>query len=183
VRKTNQLAAEAAAAGLAYGAGLCWASTCLLASFRPGELGAPYWSGLPRLRTDTCGIVAFLVVAVALSASEYLRLRRRRDASTTSPRRPSSGNPALLAQASAETVAVLATGLAGYLSVNAVTHPATLEIQATHLAAFPTEGTLRVIALGLCVCSVAALRYLLAGRGQKSGGLGQERGPSVPGAS
>jgi len=59
-----------------------------------------------------------------------------------------------------ETTAVVATGLAVYISVNAVTHPATLEIQATHLAAWPTEGTLRVAALLLCMCSVTVLRYL-----------------------
>jgi len=158
------LTVEAAAAGLAYGAGLCWASTCLLASFRPNDLGAPYWSGLPGLRTDTCGIAAFLAVAVALSVSEYLRLRRRRDIPASPRPAPPSGSPVLLAQAAAETVAVLATGLVGYLSVNAVTHPATLEIQATHLAPWPTEGTLRIVALLLCISSVTVLRYVRAAR-------------------
>jgi hypothetical protein len=158
------LTAEAAAAGLAYGAGLCWASTCLLASFRPNDLAVPYWSGLPGLRTDTTGIAAFLGVAVTLAVSEFLRLRRRHATSATRRRKPPSGAPVLAAQAISETVAVLATGLVGYLSVNAVTHPATLEIQATHLASWPTEGTLRVIALLLCICSVAVLRYIRAAR-------------------
>lgn len=153
------LAVEASAAGLAYGAGLCWASVCLVASFRPTDLGAPYWRGVPGLRTDTCGIVAFLALAVCLGASEYLRLRRCR----TQGRGSLTGTMELFAQATSETVAILATGLVFYLSVNAVTHPATLEIHATHLAAWPTEGTLRVLALLLGVCSVTALRYLLAG--------------------
>jgi hypothetical protein len=162
------LAVEALTAGLAYGAGLCWVSVCLLGSFRPEGLGAPYWSGLPGLRTDTSGIMAFFVVAVCLAASEYLRLRRRRDA----PAQPGpaqaglalAGGPAKpLALAVSETVALLATGLAGYLSVNAVTHPWSLAIHATHLAPWPTEGTLRVAALLLCVGSVTVLRYLWAG--------------------
>ena len=62
--------------------------------------------------------------------------------------------------AAAETVAVLATGLFGYLSVNAVTHPATQQIQATHLLSWPTEGTLRVVALLLCIVSFGMVRYL-----------------------
>jgi hypothetical protein len=160
-REWRWLTAEVAATGLAYGSGLCWASTCLLASFRPNHLSVPYWSALPGLRTDTCGIAAFLVVAVALTASEYLRLRRR--AAPPAPRpAPPAGSVALLAQAVAQTVAVLATGLVTYLSVNAVTHPATLDLQATHLAPWPAEGTLRVIALLLCACSAAVLRYLRA---------------------
>jgi hypothetical protein len=62
----------------------------------------------------------------------------------------------------AEVVAVLSTALVVYLSVNAVTHPATLLIQATHFARWPTEGTLRVIALLLCVLSVGWLRFMTA---------------------
>lgn len=155
---------EALAVGLAYMAGLCWASVCLLASFRPDDLSSPYWRGLPGLRSDTCGILAFFAVAVCLATSEYLRLSRRRDAAARSEQAP-SGRPAkFLAVAVSETVAVLATGLVGYLSMNAVTHPATLGVEATHLAAWPTEGTLRVAALVSCACSIAVLRYLLAAR-------------------
>ena len=62
----------------------------------------------------------------------------------------------------AEVVALLATGLVVYLSVNAVTHPATLTIEATHFASWPTEGTLRVVALVLCVLSVGMLRFMSA---------------------
>jgi hypothetical protein len=155
-------ALEALATGLAYGAALCWVGVCLVASFRPADLSAPYWSGVPCLRSDTSGIVAFLSVAVCFGASEYLRLRRRRDtAATPAPRSPDT-NLQLFALATSETVAILATGLVVYWSVNAVTHPATLGIHATHLVSGPTEGTLRVVALLMGICSVTVLRYLLA---------------------
>jgi hypothetical protein len=157
--KNCLLALEAVAAGLAYGAGLCWLSVCILGSFRPAGLSAPYWSVVPRLRSDTCGIVAFLVVAICIGTSEFLRLRRRGDAVASGPRSPRQ-IITLSALASAEAVAVSATGLVIYVSVNAVTHPATLDMRATHFAAWPTEGTLRVIALLLCVYSIATLRYL-----------------------
>jgi hypothetical protein len=159
-RANRWLALEASAAGLAYAAGLCCGGVCLMASFRPGDLAAPYWRGVPVLRSDTSGIVAFCTLAVCLTASEYLRLRRRRDVVATTGRGPVIGRVVLLMLAVSETTAVVATGLAVYISVNAVTHPATLEIQATHLAAWPTEGTLRVAALLLCMCSVTVLRYL-----------------------
>lgn len=161
------LALEALAAGLAYGAGLCWASVCLVASLRPGDLRASYWRGVPGLRTDTCGIVAFLVVAVCFGTSEYLRLRRRRDA--PQGQGSLSGTTRLFALATSETVAILATGLVVYVSVNAVTHPATLQMRATHLTAWPTEGTLRVAALFLCASSVTVLRCLLT---ESTGGRG-----------
>jgi hypothetical protein len=164
-------AAEALAAGIAYAAGLCWAGVCLVAAFRPGDLSAPYWRAVPGLRTDTCGIAAFFAVAVGLGTSEYFRLRRRRDAAQLGDCGPVRGNAGLMALATFETVAALATGLVLYLSVNAVTHPATLDLQATHLAAWPTEGTLRVIALLCCLGSVAGLRYLFTVPG------GQQRPP------
>jgi hypothetical protein len=70
---------------------------------------------------------------------------------------------ALLAVAIARTVAVLATGTVIYLSVSAVTHPATLALHLTHLAPGPAEGTVRAIALLLCACAAATLRFLRAG--------------------
>jgi hypothetical protein len=166
-RTSRRLALEALAAGLAYGAGLCWASVCLVASFRVDDLSAPYWRGVPGLRTDTSGILAFFVLAVCFAVSEYLRLGRRQGGAVTPvPEVTAGAQPGgaarLLALAISETVALLATGLVGYLSVNAVTHPATLQIHATHLAAWPTEGTLRVVALFLGACSVTMLRYLWA---------------------
>jgi hypothetical protein len=69
----------------------------------------------------------------------------------------------LALQAMAETAAVLGTGLVGYLSLNAVTHPFTLRLQLTHLWPWPSEGTVRVIGLGICLVAVAVSRYLRAG--------------------
>jgi hypothetical protein len=177
------LAVEAAAAGLAFGSLLEWASTALVGSFRPQYLADPYWRGVPWLRTDTSGFAAFIVAGICLLSSEYLRLRRRRRAASAGAARlspasagaarlspasagaarlspASAGEAALLAMAAAETVAVLATGLFVYLSVNAVTHHFTLQIQATHLLSWPTEGTLRVAALLLCIVSFGVVRYL-----------------------
>lgn len=164
-KEKRQLVIEAWAVGVAYAAGLCWISVCLVATFHPNDLSFPYWRDIPGLRTDTCGIVAFCVTAVCLGTSEFLRLQRRRGVlSTPGPRARELPNGwSLTALATSETVAVMATGLVVYLSANAVTHPVTLNIQAMHWASWPTEGTLRVIALGLCLGSVTVLRYLLAG--------------------
>lgn len=54
------------------------------------------------------------------------------------------------------------SGRVGYLSPNAVTHPYTLRLQQTHLLPWPSEGTVRVIALGICLAGVATSRYLRA---------------------
>jgi len=158
------LALEALTFGLAYGAGLVWASVCLLASFRPDDLSAPYWPFIPALRSDTSGILAFFAVAACFSSSEFLRLHRRWTGAEAASRVPPGGVKEAAALAASETVAVLASGVVIYLSVNAVTHPVTLSMQATHLASWPTEGTLRVIGLLLCVFSVSILRFLLADR-------------------
>jgi hypothetical protein len=169
-RTSRRLAIEAVAVGLAYGGGLCWASTCLVASFRLQLLADPYWSAVPGLRTDTCGALAFVVAAIGLAVSEYLRLRRRQDGGgTLSQHAQLRSAPRLAATAGAETVAALSTGLVAYLSVNAVTHPYTLAVQATHFASWPTEGTLRVLALFGCVASLALMRYLRAGRPHHGG--------------
>jgi hypothetical protein len=153
---------EAVATGVAYGAGLACASALLVACFHPSDLGMPYWSRLSGLRTDTCGAASFLVVAIALVVSEYLRLRRNggRRRRTSSMRY--RGSWTYFARAVAEVTALLATGLVVYLSVNAVTHPATLTMSATHFTRWPTEGTLRVCALLLCVLSVGSLRLMTA---------------------
>jgi len=144
---------------VAYGAALFCASTLLVASFRPYDLAMPYWSRVSWLRTDTGGAASFVVVGVTLVVSEYLRLRRN-----GGRRRRTSGirSRTYLARAVAEVIALLATGLVVYLSVNAVTHPYTLTVRATHFANWPTEGTLRVCALLLCVLSVGSLRFMTA---------------------
>jgi hypothetical protein len=158
-RRSRWLAIEALTFGLAYGASLCWFSVCLMASFRPNDLSAPYWHDIPSLRSDTSGVLAFFAAAVFLTCSEFLRLRRRA-AIAVAGNAPFGGLLNIAVLAASETVAVLSTGLVIYLSVNAVTHPVTLSMRATHLASWPTEGTLRVIALLLCVCSANMLRFL-----------------------
>lgn len=155
----RQSAVEAAAAGLALGSGQCWASTCLVASFRPGNLADPYWKYLPDLRTDTCGIAAFAVLAVSLTTSEYLRLSRGRPRDTDEQIVRRDVNAALSV---ARTVAVLGTTIVAYISVNAVTHPATLALAVTHVLPIPTEGTLRVTALVLVSCAAAVMRLAQA---------------------
>jgi hypothetical protein len=156
-RRRGRLAAEAVTLGLAFAGLLCWASTALVGSFREQHLPLRYWQPIP-LRTDTTGFIAFLIAAACLVVSGYLRLRRRREAVPGPP----PGPPAMLWLAVAEAVAVLATSLFGYLSFNALTHPATLQLHITHLLPWPSEGTVRVEALLLCACSIAAWRYLRA---------------------
>jgi hypothetical protein len=155
----GRLAVEAVMAGLAYGGLLCWASTALVGSFRGQDLPVHYWQPIP-LCTDTSGFIAFLVATICLTASEYLRLRRRR-AGPASPR-AAPAPAATLALAVSEMVTVLATGLFAYLSFNAITHPETLLLHITHLLPWPAEGTVRVEALLLCTCAAAVWRYLRA---------------------
>lgn len=150
---------EAAAFGLGYTAVLIWIGSALVGSF--GSDGAsPYWPAVPQLRTDTAGALAFAVAIVTLMLSKYLELRRR----TGVPAEPVPRSAGVLAvQAAAETAMFLSTAVVIYLSCNAFTHPVTLRMQLTHLLSWPSEGTVRVIALGICLVSVAARRYLRAG--------------------
>ena len=154
----GKLAIEAAAFGLGYTAVLIWIGSALVGSF--GYNGAsPYWPAVPQLRTDTAGALAFAVAVVTLVASKYLELRRRSGA----PAEPVTRSAGVLAvQAVAETAMFLSTAVVIYLSCNAFMHPVTLRMQLTHLLPWPTEGTVRVIALGVCLVSVAAHRYLRA---------------------
>jgi hypothetical protein len=168
--KNIRLMFEAVSAGLAFGSMLWWASVCLVSTFRPQGLSDPYWDGLPWLRTDTSGFAAFFVAAISLTCSEYLRLRRRHDdrrravavgaQSRVSAAGTRKGNaPGLfMLLAVSETVIVLATGLVVYLSFNVITHPESLQIHVSHLLPWPAEGTLRVVALLLCVCSFTTFR-------------------------
>jgi hypothetical protein len=161
--EVNHVLTEAIAAGLALGSLLWWGSACLVGSFRPQDLAAPYWSGIPHLRTDTSAFAAFIVGGVCLTTSEYMRLRRVRG---TTPQRgrtvPGMSGVRAITQSSCKTTLILATVLVIYLSVNAVTHPVTLTIRVTHLFPWPTEGTLRMIALALCAVSAGVLRVLAA---------------------
>jgi hypothetical protein len=157
VVRPGQLAVEAATAGLAFAALLGWASTALVGSFRGEDLPGRYWQPIP-VRTDTSGFIAFVVAAICLATSEYLRLRRRRAAPPASP----PDRAATVVLAVAETVAVLTTGLFVYLSFNAITHPGSLLLHITHLLPWPAEGTVRIEALVLCACSAAVWRYVRA---------------------
>ncbi len=161
-RGNRALAVEAAAFGLGYASVLCWASTCLVATFGGYSLASPYWPDMPWLRTDTTGVIAFALAAVGLVVSKYFRLRRLRNGRDAgSPQEPTAG--VLAARAVTETAAILATGLVAYLSLSVVTHSITLRLQLTHLWPWPSEGTVRVIALIICALSVALTRYLRAG--------------------
>jgi hypothetical protein len=171
----RRLAVEGAAFGVGYASLLCWASTALVGSFGGAPLAGPYWPDLPWLRTDTTGVVAFALAAVTLIVSRYLRLRRGPAAAA---RRPPPDRPAgvLAVQATAETATLLATAIFVYLSFNVVTHSYSLQVHLTHLLSWPSEGTVRVIALAICAVSVAATRYLRsAGRDGQREVLGHGR--------
>ena len=149
---------ESAAFGLGYAAVLIWVGSAFVASFTDDE-AFPYWPAIPHLRTDTSGVIAFAVSFVSLIVSRYLQLRRRSGARVEPVARTSG---VLAVQAVAETAAVLATGMVIYLSLNAFTHPITLQLQLTHLWPWPSEGTVRVIGLGICLVAVGTSRYLRA---------------------
>jgi hypothetical protein len=157
----RKLAVESAAFGLGYTAVLIWAGTALVGTFSASEAD-PYWPAVPLLRTDTTGALAFAVAIVSLVVSKYLQLSRRNGAPAQPTATPAAARSAgvLTVQAMAETGVILGTGLVIYLSLNAVTHPVTLGIQLTHLWPWPSEGTVRVIGLAICLVSVALRRYL-----------------------
>ena len=174
-RSNRRLAVEAAAFGLGYASFLCWASTALVGTFGGAPLGSPYWPDLPWLRTDTTGVAALGLAAVSFIISKYLRLRRAPDGAAP---RPVAGRPAgaAAAQATAETAALLATAIFAYLSFNVVTHSYSLRVHLTHLLSWPSEGTVRVIALAICAVSVAVTRYLRsAGRAGEREVLSHDR--------
>ena len=154
----GKLVIESAAFGAGYTAMLIWVGSALVASFTGGEAN-PYWPVIPFLRTDTAGDLAFVVAIVSLVVSRYLQLRRRGAAPAQPAARPAGF---VMVQAMAETAAVLCTAVVIYLSFNAVTHPETLALQLTHLLPGPSEGTVRVISLGICLVAVATSRYLRA---------------------
>lgn len=158
-QNSRKLVVEAVAFGLGYAAVLIWIGSALVGSFGYDD-AYPYWPAIP-LRTDTAGAIAFFVAIVTLVVSKYLELRRRNGAPAHEV--PVVRTAGILAvQAVADTALFLGTALVVYLSCNAFMHPWTLRMQLTHLAPWPSEGTVRVIGLGICVVSAATRRYLRA---------------------
>ena len=155
----RKLVVESVALGLGYAAVLIWIGSALVGSF--GYDGAyPYWPSIPHLRTDTAGFIAFFIAGITLVLSKYLELRRRNHAPA---KQVPVDRPAgvLLVQSLADTGMFLGTALVIYLSCNAFMHPVTLTMQLTHLLpGGPSEGTVRVLALAVCLVCVAARRYL-----------------------
>ncbi len=157
----RRLVIESAALGLGYATTLIWVGSAFVGSFGDFDDAYPYWPAIPKLRTDTAGFIAFGIAIVCLVTSRYLELGRRNRAPAESVvvSRPAS---VLLVQALADVGALLGTGLVLYLSVNEAMHPWTLPVQLTHLLPWPSEGTVRVMALGVCLVAVAVRRYLRA---------------------
>lgn len=155
----RKLVVESVTLGLGYSAVLVWVGSAFVGSFGDFNDAYPYWPAIPHLRTDTAGFFAFGLAIVCLVISRYLQLGRRNGAPAE---RVARLRPArvLAVQALADVAALLGTGLVIYLSVNEAMHPWTLPIQLTHLLPWPSEGTVRVIALGVCLVAVAVRRYL-----------------------
>ena len=157
----RKLAVESALFGLGYTAVLVWVGSALVGSFGYDIDSFPYWPAIPHLRTDTAGFLAFALAIVTLVPSKYLQLRRRNGAPAQPvalfrppacsgyrpwPKRPRSSAPALSSTCRL---------------TPSCTH-GRCEIQLTHLLPWPSEGTVRVIALAICLVAVAASRYLRA---------------------
>jgi hypothetical protein len=75
----RRLAVEAAALGVGYASGLCWASTALVGSFGGAPLASPYWPDLPWTHLlswpseGTVRVLALAICAVSVAATRYLR--------------------------------------------------------------------------------------------------------------
>jgi hypothetical protein len=161
VPNLNRCWIEGAFTGLAYACTLAALGVFVVGSFRPQYLPMPYWMDLRWLRTDTFGFGCFVVATFSICVSEYFRLSRialtrHHDAVTEPPSRTLHQ----FALAAARALAFASSTLVVYLSINSVTHPQTLLIQATHFLSWPTEGTLRVVALIATACAVAVARTL-----------------------
>jgi len=168
VRSRNQgkrrLVVESVTLGLGYSAVLVWIGSAFVGSFGDFDDAYPYWPAIPHLRTDTAGFLGFGIAIVCLIVSRYLQLGRRYGAGGPGPEPAARPRPArvLALQAVADVAVLLGTGLVIYLSVNGAMHPWTLPVQLTHLLPWPSEGTVRVIALVVCLAGVAIRRYLRA---------------------
>ena len=166
-RDSNRaLIIESAALGLGYAATLVWIGSAFVGSFGDFDDAYPYWPAIPHLRTDTAGFLAFGLAIVTLVPSRYLQLRRRAAGAADGVVPAGRPGAVLALQALADVALVLATGVVLYLSVNAAMHPWTLPVQLTHLVPWPSEGTVRVLALAVCALALAVRRYLRASPGQ-----------------
>jgi hypothetical protein len=150
---------EGITTGVGYACALVALGAFVMASFRPDGLPTPYWDRLAWLRTDTLGALCFAIAIVAFALSEYLRISRR----TRFPmdgQQTHRGARSMLIIAAARTLVVAGTVLVIYLSVNAVTHPRTMTLPATHLLSWPSEETLRVATLVIVAVAVSMARSL-----------------------
>jgi hypothetical protein len=149
---------EGTTTGVGVACALVVVGALAMASFEPNELARPYWVRIGWLRTDTFGALCFFVAVVAFVTSEYLRLARRAGdpAEGTDPAEVGT----VVTLAVARTLVVAATTLVVYLSVNAITHPRTLALPATHLLSWPSEGTTRMAALVVVAIAVSVARAL-----------------------
>lgn len=153
---------ESSALGLGYAAVLIWIGSAFVGSFGDFDDAYPYWPNIPHLRTDTAGFIAFAVAIVCLLVSRYLQLGRRNGAPAELVARLRPAR-VLAVQAVADVGVFLGTAMVIYLSLNEAMHPWTLRMQLTHLLpGGPSEGTVRVIALAICLIGVATSRYLRA---------------------
>jgi hypothetical protein len=157
VRERFRRCLEGATTGLAYASALAAPSAIAVASLRPEDLSLPYWARIGWLPTDTFGFICFVVAVFSFIPAEFLRLSRivrHRFVATAPHPRPLT----VLMAAIARSLVAAGTVLVVYLSVNAVTHPQTLLLPATHRLSWPTEGTLRAIALIVTACAAAVAR-------------------------
>ncbi len=149
---------EGAVTGLAAGSALVAVSVFAVGSLRPAELPVPYWVKLTWLRTDTLGVVCFFVATLAFAASESCRLSRAATRLTSVSAARQRGRIHVLILAVARAFTAASVLLVAYLSVNAVTHPWSLDDPATHFASWPTESTLRVAACAVAIIAAGIAR-------------------------
>jgi hypothetical protein len=146
-------------AGIASACALVVLGVFAVASFRPADLPMPYWGPLDWMRTDTSGLLCFVMGIVAFGTSEYLRIQRRADelgsihgSMSSPPVQP------VISAAAARTFGIAGALVVMYLSVNAVTHPWSLGLPVSHLLTWPSESTLRVLALIVVAVATAVAR-------------------------
>ena len=142
---------------------LGWVYVAVYAAAFPDRLDHTIAAVLP-LRRDTFGILAFAASAAAATAlrARTGRLWRRR-ARTAEP-----------GWAGAVLHTVFGYGLLAwaYLCVNSLTHPWTIGMRLTHLAAWPSEGGTAVAGFAASAVALFLLRSRAAAGPQKEQGDG-----------